>query len=143
MRLFSNLTGEWKGSFSYGPEYSELQGKCVDFKLVLEDDNGSLTGTSIDSETKDVFTDQIIVQGFWDSETISFTIQYPCPYYVGENDKIIIDKTGEPHSVTYTGFYDKIADCFLGEWEIIVDSQKIGDGWVDNSLTGMWRMERA
>ncbi len=142
MTSLNNLTGKWKGTYKYGPEYADMEGTSVDFILEITDTDGEINGTSVDNETKDLFDKPTIVQGFWDGEIISFTKQYPYAYYLDEQNKIQVDKNMAPHTVTYSGQIDAETNSFTGEWDIIIDSQKIGDGYFDESLTGTWTLVR-
>lgn len=141
MSTIKSLTGKWKGVYIYGPEYESEQGTSVEFTLELKDINGLITGVSIDSETKNLFSEPVNVVGFRDENFISFTIQYPFIYYINEQKQLVVDKTKPHPGVTYSGEYNSEKNSFEGEWDIVYDSQKYGDGYFDDILTGTWSME--
>ena len=142
MSTIKSLTGKWKGVYIYGPEYESEQGSTVEFTLELKDINGSITGVSIDSETKNLFSEPINVMGFRDGNFISFTIQYPYCYFINEQKQLVVDRTRSHPEVTYSGEYNSETNSYEGEWDIVYDSQNFGDGYFDDILTGTWSMEQ-
>jgi hypothetical protein len=142
MTLLKNISGKWKGEYICGPEYENHQGRTVEFILELIENSGLIRGICIDFATKEYFSEPITVSGFIDNDFISFTKQYPFTYFIDEQGKVIIDRSKPHPEITYSGEFDRETNTFVGEWDIVVDSQKFGDGYFDDSLTGTWTMKR-
>ncbi|MBN8695322.1 MAG: hypothetical protein J0L87_02225 [Bacteroidetes bacterium] len=143
MSIPKKLSGKWKGEYILGPEYEKNEGRSVEFILELtEDEDGSIRGICIDSDTKSLFSEPIIVLGFVDNDIISFTKKYPFSYYLDENGQAIIDKETDHPEIIYSGEYDHEKNIFKGDFELIIDSQQFGYGFFDDSLTGTWTMSK-
>jgi hypothetical protein len=142
MTALKSISGKWKGEYICGPEYDNAQGHTVEFILELNENNGSISGICIDFETKEHFSEPITVSGFIDKDFISFIKQYPFLYSIGEQGQVIVDRTKPHPEITYSGEFDSETNSFLGEWDLVVDSQKFGDGYFDDSLTGTWTMRK-
>lgn len=142
MTILKSISGKWKGEYIYGPEYENNQGQKVEFILDLIENNGSINGVCIDFETRQYFSEPITVSGFIDDGFISFTKQYPFSYFINGQGQIVVDRTKPHPEITYSGEFNPETNTFLGEWDLVVDSQKFGDGYFDDSLTGTWTMKR-
>lgn len=111
----------WKGQFSYLAGYDTInQYKEVEFNMELTLENGSISGTSYDDESKDYFDAPAIVKGFYKENTISFILKYPCSYFLNDNDEIELDKNNEHPDIHYLGRIDESGKFIQGTWEITV-----------------------
>ena len=142
MTALKSLSGKWKGEYICGPEYENNADRTVEFILELIENNGSISGICIDFETKEYFAEPITVSGFIDKDFISFIKQYPFFYFIDEQGQVIVDRTKSHPEITYSGEFNPETNAFFGEWDVIVDSQKLGDGYFVDSLTGTWTMKR-
>lgn len=142
MTALKFISGKWKGEYICGPEYDNHHGRTVEFILELIENKGSISGVCMDFETKEYFSEPIIVLGFIDNDFISFTKQYPFSYFINEQGQVIVDRTKPHPEITYSGEFNPETNTFFGEWDLVLDSQKFGDGYFDDSLTGTWTMKR-
>lgn len=137
----------WKGYFSYLLE--DQNGKLFEdrtsYVMKLDFNNGSFTGTTVDEETKELFTDPITVKGFIEGKFINFIVQYPHNYYFDEeSNQYIIEYEEDYPGCEYTGEYDEVDCKYFGEWRIIIEENKTGlfqDTYTEQSYTGYWEMK--
>ena len=142
MISFNTITGKWKGTYILGPEYESREGESYEFILDLIDENQSFKGESYEDGLSERFPDPITVEGFWDDDMISFTKHYPCLYSIGDDGQITIDISSEHPGIVYSGEFNADNNEFSGNFEMIVDSIRDEEGWLDYSLTGTWSMKR-
>jgi len=115
----------WKGKFSYLVGYETInQYKEVEFTMELTLENETISGTSYDDESKDYFDAPAIVKGFYEGNTISFILKYPCSYFLNDDGVIELDKDNEHPDIHYLGKIDDSKKSVQGTWEIgyIVES---------------------
>jgi hypothetical protein len=142
MNSMKTLTGKWEGTYVLGPEYEADEGKSYDFMLELEDENRAFTGVCYEAGLSERFHKPITVTGFWDENMISFTKKYPCLYLYGEDGNVVIDDANEHPDIYYTGEFDETGKGFSGDFELVVDSFRYGEGWLELSCKGTWSMKR-
>ncbi|MDQ3048473.1 MAG: hypothetical protein M3R27_13070 [Bacteroidota bacterium] len=142
MTALQSLSGNWKGEYICGPEYEIHTGRTVQFTLELIENNGSISGTCIDFETKEHFSEPITVSGFIDKGFISLVKQYPFFYFIDELGQVVVDRTKPHPEITLSGEFNPETNSFEGEWDLVADSQKFGDGYFDDSLTGTWTIKK-
>lgn len=118
----------WKGFFTYLHTYDLFDTYIeVAFRMDLTFNGNSFIGTSIDSESENIFMESIMVKGFIDNDIISFVKNYPYYYYKDEDGNIIVDKDLEHPNIEYLGFYDQTEKKYAGTWEMIVSEEKISE----------------
>lgn len=95
-----DFTGQWVGSFAYGPEYGDdLEGKKVQFRIFIDTfKDGQFTGKSVDLEGIGANFEIAQVKGYIDKDFISFTKEYPHFYGLDEAGNTINDKN-KPHPI--------------------------------------------
>ena len=55
---YGSITGKWIGEYVYGHSYEEeMRGKCVKFSMELQWDGELIKGSSVDEETKEIFSE--------------------------------------------------------------------------------------
>jgi len=141
----SNITGTWKGAYTYGKAYGKLAGHSVGFTMELKDDEGIITGTCTDDDAKDLFNGPVTIKGVFSGKVISFKKTYPQEYYIDEEgNRYVSDMPGDP--VEYNGSLRQLwifgKRFFKGKWtiaRIVVDENGIEVRGVGR---GTWRMDR-
>ena len=134
----------WKGFFSYLEGYEVIDSYIkVPFKMNLTFNGDSFVGTTIDSESENIFTEPIMVKGFIDNDKISYIVNYPYNYYKDENVKILVEKNLSHPNIEYLGYYDQIEKKFSGTWEMIVYEEKITeDEYLEEVVSGEFEIYR-
>ncbi len=113
------LSGQWYGSYTYGPSYGEkVDGERVDFSFLLEADGNEFHGKCIELEGVGASTEVSVVRGSFDGRTIRFTKEYETNTYL-DADGVVHGHAGEwIYQLTYTGTYLADSNSFAGNWEI-------------------------
>lgn len=134
----------WKGFFSYLEGYEIIDSYVkVPFKMNLTFNGNSFTGTTIDSESENIFTEPIKVKGFIENDKISFIVNYPYFYFKDENGEILVDKNLKHPNIEYLGFYDEMEKKFSGTWEMIIYEEKITeDEYIEEVANGEFEIYR-
>lgn len=134
---------KWEGYFTYGEGYGlDIEDKQVRFILDIEIDEDSFTGTSVDFESKDLFDTPATIKGFFEDDTMSFVLKYPCTYFVDENGSLIIDKNQEHTDIHYFGYLDQDKKVVEGNWEMVTAQEKYDNGYLENILSGDFWIKR-
>ena len=99
----SNLSGLWLGSFSYPAG----EGPLTPFLASLEDDGGSLRGTTIEPNTIGSASEQLqaLISGSRAGSAVDFTKMYD-----GESDAA--------HAVDYVGRVSADGNSITGVWSL-------------------------
>lgn len=137
----TNLSGQWKGTIVYSEDYVDLEGEELYFTLEITESAGTFKGIAWDTGGVGVNPDKATVKGFVEGDEISFLKQYGSTL-IYENGKETLEKDKPSAEVNYWGTIDREANRVEGHWEIIVDSQKAGDGWFDDIITGSFTMQK-
>jgi hypothetical protein len=139
-----SMFGQWIGHFEYGPEYGEeLAGEKVQFRAFIENfNNGEFEGKTVEVNGVGANFEQATVKGFLEGSFISFTKQYPHYYGFDENNNAIEDKSQAHPLVNYEGHYDALTKTFKGEWEMRIDVEPVGNGWMEEVCTGKWELRK-
>ena len=136
----TKLTQYFKGFYEYEQDDGIIS---IPFVLNLLFDGTKFSGSSIDEETKDLFSN-VKVEGFLEGDLISFIKTYPFEYFWDEQDqKMVANKNFPEHRVTYQGHYNKSTKKYEGEWEIMIDETLLGGGvFKEQYISGYWEIER-
>jgi hypothetical protein len=134
----------WKGFFSYLQGYEIIDSYIkVPFKMNLTFNGNSFVGTTIDSESENIFTEPIKVKGFIENDKISFIVNYPYFYFKDENGQILVDKNLKHPNIEYLGFYDEMEKKFSGTWEMIIYEEKIMENeYIEEVANGEFEIYR-
>lgn len=134
----------WKGFFSYLQGYEIIDSYIkVPFKMNLTFNGNSFVGTTIDSESENIFTEPIKVKGFIENDKISFIVNYPYFYFKDENGQILVDKNLKHPNIEYLGFYDEMEKKFSGTWEMIIYEEKITENeYIEEVANGEFEIYR-
>jgi hypothetical protein len=138
----TNLTGQWLGHFTYGPEYGdELHGEKVEFRLFIQThSNGAFKGTAVDLEGIGANFQQALIQGFLDNDLISFTKAYPHYYAIDEWGNSSTHEDLTHPIIHYEGIHNRRLNTFAGKWELCMDIGPVGEFWVEEVMSGTWEM---
>ncbi|MFI5140804.1 MAG: hypothetical protein ACHQII_00485 [Bacteroidia bacterium] len=137
-----NITGQWTFVIVYGPEYGEQENQELYFDAEFIQDKDLFTGTGRDTGGSGASPDIATIKGFLEDDEISFIKQYTTNHYIDEEGKITIDKNVPGPEINYYGSFNKLNGMFEGHWEMLMGSQKYGEGWFDDMATGTWAMKR-
>ena len=111
------MTEKWIGSYVYGDAYPEaMKGSSIPFVIEWTINDGILTGTCVDDETKDYYTQPATIQGFIDNGVISFIKKYPCYCSTDDEGNITLDENRPAAEIHYSGM--AVENHYEGEWEI-------------------------
>jgi hypothetical protein len=133
------LTGQWRGHYGYGSQYSDsVRQKTVTFIVDIVADQNSFKGSIKEDETG--IPEIATIEGTLARKRILFTKTYQNRYSLDQTGERFIDKG--PQYVRYVGIYDRSKNKFTGFWEI--DTKYIfEDGKVKNYTSrGHWEMLR-
>ncbi len=139
-----NLSGQWVGHFTYGPEYGEeMQGEKVQFRLFISEfGDGQFKGTSVDTEGYGANFDTAVINGFLADDFISFTKEYPDYFIIGEEGEKVKDSSIVNPRLSYEGEYNFHSKSFSGEWELWTNEELAGDGSIVDISSGTWVMNK-
>ncbi|MBP6432589.1 MAG: hypothetical protein KA319_12555 [Ferruginibacter sp.] len=136
-----NLTGKWKGQFTYGENYPDsIKGVSVNFYIDCMDDCGSLTGTFYDDESKHLFNELGRFYGYIENDFISFIQSYPCFYGFDQNNHIYSISDTQSQQILYEGILTN--DKFSGTWEMDSLQKNNDEQKFTISSYGTWTMIR-
>lgn len=143
MKIINN-TQIWKGFFTYLQGYDAIDNYIkVGFEMELNFDGDSFTGTSLDSESENIFQEPVIVKGFIENDIISFVKNYPYHYYKDEDGIITVDQNLSHPDIEYLGYYDDSENKFSGTWEMIISQEKISeDEYLEEVVNGEFEIYR-
>ena len=138
----------WKGHFFYHlyNETDEMQKLEIPFLMQLKYNNGTIEGTRVDDETKNLIKEPIIVHGFLEKDFISFVVKYPYNYFIDEeSNEVVFEKEFEHPDIHYQGEFDKKSNCYKGEWNMTIEEFRDGNfqnDFITRSLNGSWEMKK-
>lgn len=139
-----NLTGHWKGSYTYGTGYPRsLYGKSEPFEFDIEEENGIFTGTCIDVLVKAKQGNAAFIKGFFKSNRIQFKKTYKYHLLLNEANELT-QEFGETNGVDYTGRvrrkYFFFGEKYIaGHWSITSTFTVEGETHT-HLCKGKWRM---
>jgi hypothetical protein len=140
--MIPNLFSRWKGVLVYGPEYDDMEGVELFFTMNILQDKDSFTGTAVDTGGAGITPGEATIRGFIDKNEISFVKQYNASWEY-DHQGIAVPVPGKPGpEIVYTGIYDPHSGEISGDWEISLDEQPVGYGYLSMILTGTFRMAR-
>jgi hypothetical protein len=143
-----NLTGHWKGKFTYGKGYPlSLVGKSKRFEFDMIDNEGIITGTCIDEIVTSIPGNESNFEGIFNNNYISFVKRYKYNSILdNSNGKISVHDVNFD-GIQYTGrlfkriFSKKV--YFRGEWTITsAFRDKTNNKISFFTIKGAWTMER-
>ena len=139
------ITGKWIGEYIYGEGYGEdLRGKSVQFTIELFLNGDLITGTCIDEETKDIFSEPAKIEGTFENGTILFYLTHSIDSVMGDKNKA---ENYSSTSIQYSGVLKKSffrkAYYFEGTWDIDESVLDVDGVWQHYSVEGTWTMRKA
>ncbi|MBY0477629.1 MAG: hypothetical protein K2Q24_08270 [Chitinophagaceae bacterium] len=138
------ITGQWKGSFWYGPEYGAIEGESVEFMMFLEAKNGEFEGKCFEMGGVGVSpnADLALIKGFIKDGVISFVKKYNHATFFDEDGNVQDDFFKPSHEIIYHGEYTESDHKFLGDWEIVTKVEDSGGDMIEYLCTGTWEMKK-
>jgi hypothetical protein len=137
------VSGIWYGELTYGEEYGpDLQDKKMNFRLVLEENDGDITGECVDIGGTGVIPEPASVNGFVEEDVISFVKQYPSFYIINQKGEVQMIPDKEPPEINYMGYYNIENDTFEGDWHVVFEIKQLTFGFAEYALSGTWNMKR-
>ncbi len=137
------VAGVWHGELTYGEEYGpDLKGKKMNFRLVIEENDGDITGECIDTNGTGVIPEPASISGFVEDDMISFVKQYPAYYIINQKGEVGMIPEKEPPEINYTGYYDPEHDTFEGDWHVVFEIRQLTFGFAEYGLAGTWNIKR-
>lgn len=114
-----NLSGSWKGSYSYGDDDSLKE----EFELTLSDDDGVIQGVGYDLPADEL---KFYLSGFFEDGILSLVKRYDGLYFHDDQGNTYLDEAMLSQEIQYTGTYDLKERAFIGTWEILIDENQVG-----------------
>src|SRR4030042_5234380 len=137
------ISGIWLGELTYGEEYGQdLQNKKMNFKLILEEKDGDITGECHDTDGTGVIPEPASINGFVEEDMISFVKQYPAFYILNQTGEVIMIPDRDPPEFNYSGYYNAENDAFEGDWHVVFEIKQLTFGFAEYALSGTWNMKR-
>lgn len=138
-----HLKQYWKGYFTCLDGYETIeQYKQVEFTMEINLTENSFIGTSTDAESIDAFDQPAAVKGFIDDDKMSFVMKYPCAYYKDDLGNIKLNKSYQHPDIHYLGFFDDDKQSVKGNWEMTVNEERYGDGFLEDLFNGEFEMRK-
>ncbi|MBX9782944.1 MAG: hypothetical protein K2X48_06610 [Chitinophagaceae bacterium] len=139
-----HLTGQWKGSFTLGKEYGDLEGDVTEFMMFLNENDGVFEGKCFEIAGKFILPNAglSVINGFIVNDAISFTQKYNHAIYVDEEGNIYEDFLTTSQIVNFMGKYNENLECFEGTWEIIGRTEINSVGIIQDYCSGTWEMKK-
>lgn len=114
----------WKGHYSLSADNVEgLQEKKIDFELHLNLNEGSFTGTMLDTAYAELSDDTIVVTGFFEDNYVSFVAKYPLRAVPNAEGIFVLDTNLPNHEVTFYGEFEEDSKKISGDWEIVENTE--------------------
>lgn len=142
-----NLTGTWKGQYTYGQQYPpHIAGTSDPFELRIKDENGIVSGHCIDNVVKAKVGNSSNIDGTFNDRFISFIKTYKYPAFIDGQTRLNFSEERTVGNIHYTGnllrkFFSR-KWYFKGEWIYaisIVDSQ---NRTYTSISKGTWSMQK-
>jgi hypothetical protein len=140
MHIPDELTGSWKGEYTYGEAYpGVIAGKTVEFNIDIDVQTGeTFSGNCHDL---DEHISASFINGKLTSSLIQFTKQYTVRRWL-KRDGFSFVQVGKPgHRVNYTGRWNEERHCFQGEWQMAVPDGLLYQLFSRRAHKGTWQME--
>jgi hypothetical protein len=137
------IDGTWYGELTYGEENGpDLQNKKLKFRMIIEENDGDITGECIDTEGTGVIPEPASINGFVEDNMISFVKQYPSFYIIDQKGEIKEIPEKEPPEFNYSGYYNPGNDTFEGDWHVVYEIKQLTFGFAEYAISGTWMMKR-
>ena len=142
-----NLTGRWKGKYTYGAGYPQnFIGKSEPFEFDIQDIEGKITGVCVDEIVKAIEGNESTIEGTFKDNFISFIKRYKYQLLIDESNNYVSEENIITDGVHYVGHVHKRFFSrkvyFTGEWQITADFKDDHDKIVTFSVEGTWTMSR-
>ncbi len=138
------ISGTWNGELIYGEEYGpKIHNNKLFFRLVLEENDGDITGECIDVSGTGVVNEPATINGFIEDDMISFVKQYPACYILNKEGSVETIPEKEPLEMNYSGFYNNENQSFEGDWHMIIEIKQLTFGYAEHAVSGTWSMKKA
>ncbi len=139
-----DLSGQWFGCFTYGPEYGDLlDGQSVSFSLLINQVfNNKFKGQTIELEGIGTSEEIARVEGFIENRFISFVKEYRNNGLIDEHGNLLPSDDKSGNRVLYNGNYIQTEKKFIGTWEVWANEEPFGDGMFVSLSTGTWEISR-
>lgn len=144
--MFKNgtLSGQWKGSFTYGKDYGDLYGESVEFMMFLQEQNGVISGKCFEMGGVGVSSeaDLALIDGFFEKNHISFIKKYNHNTFFDEEGNVNNDFFKPSQEIIYEGEFDSPTNSFAGNWEIVTKTELENNDIIEFINTGVWNMKK-
>lgn len=137
-----DLNGNWIGKMKYGESFGEHKDKELTFSMIIQSQDGELTGSVTDLEGFGACPEEALIEGFIEDDLISFIKKFPVCYEFNENWELVKIEEKAPTEINFSGNYNAETGKFAGEWDMFFKSEPVGLGYIDLSVTGEWEIEK-
>ena len=137
------ISGVWNGELTFGEEYGpDLQNKTKQFRLVLDEKDGDVTGECIDTGGTGVIPEPATINGFFEEDMVSFIKQYPACYIIDQKGGTMMIPEKISPEFNFSGYYNAEKDTFEGDWHVVFEIKQLTFGFAEYALSGTWSMKR-
>ena len=135
------MEDKWIGNYTYGELYPvDMRGKSYAFTIKWTVNEGIISGSCIEEESKNIFSEPIPISGFIEKKFISFIKKYPHPIAKDDNLQSYIKENEPPLEIHYSGnFIDR---HFEGIWQLTLPYIGTNGRKYNRNLNGTWTMRR-
>lgn len=142
-----NLTGNWKGKYTYGNGYPlSMFGTSDPFTLSLQDEGGKISGTCTDKIVEGKAGNESIIEGSFHDNFLRFVKTYKYHGYVDQGGNNYYSDTEAPFEIDYVGHLRKRfltgKIFFAGEWQITTTVKDENGKVFVHTFEGTWSMTR-
>lgn len=142
-----NLTGTWKGKYTYGTGYpAQTVGKSEPFEIDIVDYQGALTGNCIDDVVQSMEGNESYIIGTFKENEITFKKRYKFHPVLDESGFSVLDDKVKFDGVDYKGRLRKklfsAEQFFTGEWRIISKYKDENNLLQTFTFRGSWSMRK-
>ena len=143
-----NLTGHWKGQYTYGQGYPPpIRGRSEPFEFEIKDEGGLFSGTCIDEVVNGMEGNESFIYGVFKEGDIKFKKTYKYYLTFNESNELIPEDHFEHKGVDYAGrlyktFFSR-KPYFKGKWSITTEYKDAINRTQSFIVEGTWKMSKA
>lgn len=139
----TDISGKWKGTIIYGPEYGPQQNKELYFEMKVNQKGNLINAVAKDIGGIGMHEKEAIIKGKFDGKNIDFEKQYPTLHLTSIFGKKTRYKKNKPGAViNYHGTFDKDSKTFSGTWIINSKIKFLFIIPVKLEGSGTWKMKK-
>ncbi len=135
------MVRKWTGEYTYGEEFIQVAPKKpTRFVIEFTEENGTIKGSCIDEDTKEVFDKPATIDGYMEGGIINFVKTYPCYCeWDVESNKPRVFEDIPSQNIQYVGWL--VDDQhYEGDWEYSVTYIHPNGSEEEFTCRGKWKL---